>query len=201
MEKKPWVVQYMHETDKNKRKELLDQAVAVEGVTPENELRQKLYDARYVKVDGTDADRFVAGWMAVFYLRGTTKSIFSKKKIEKIRKELVDDWQMELIEAYGETGREVLYEELFNMTKLYIELCQQDRGYNSVLFELGKIKEDTLKAKIADDVFTNAYTTMRDTGLDQEFSIFTRAATDAYCEIYSRDRDLLLGKVRKFNSQ
>ena len=42
MEKKPWVVQYMYELDRKKRKELLDRAIELEGETPENELRRKL---------------------------------------------------------------------------------------------------------------------------------------------------------------
>ena len=44
MEKKPWVVQYMYEIDRKKRKQILDEAISVEGLTPENELRQKIYE-------------------------------------------------------------------------------------------------------------------------------------------------------------
>ena len=201
MEKKPWVVQYMYEIDRKKRKQILDEAISVEGLTPENELRQKIYEKRYDNYNGQDVDHFIAGWMGLYYLKGTTRNIFSKRKIEKTRAEILDNWQVPLTESYGEIGREVLYEELFNMPKVYFDLCRRDKGYNSVLLGLGRIKEDTLTGKIANDVFDVAYQTPADTELVEDFAVFTRAATDAFCSEYDSDRDTLMNQVRKFGSQ
>ncbi|MEE8836240.1 MAG: DUF6553 family protein [Eubacteriales bacterium] len=197
MEKKPWVVQYMYELDRKKRKELLDRAIELEGETPENELRRKLYDARYDEIDGQNVDYFIRGWMGLFYLKGTTPNVFTKRKISKTRREIFSDWKMQLMEEYGDVGRDVMYEEFFNTTKLYIDLCKRDKGYNSVLLGLGKIKEDTLTGKIANDIFDIAWQVPRDTGMAEELEVFTRAATDAFCSEFDSDRDLLMNQVRK----
>lgn len=200
MEKKPWVVQYMYEIDRRKRKEILDEAVAVEGMTPENELRTKIYEKRYDSHKGQDIDHFIAGWMNLSYLRGTTKNFWSKRKIARARREIMDSWQMDMIGEYGDIGREILYEELFNMSRLYFDLCRRDKGYNSVFLGLGRINEDTLTVKIANEVFDVAYQTLADTEMTEDFTVFTRAATDAFCSEFDSDRDTLMNKVRHFQA-
>ena len=45
--KKSWVAEYSRELDKKKRKEILDAAIEAEGMTPEAEVRSKLWEARY----------------------------------------------------------------------------------------------------------------------------------------------------------
>ena len=47
MEEKSWVAEYSRELDKKKRKEILDAAIEAEGMTPEAEVRSKLWEARY----------------------------------------------------------------------------------------------------------------------------------------------------------
>ena len=43
----PTIAQYYRETDPAKRKELLEQAIAEEGATEENQARKEIWDARY----------------------------------------------------------------------------------------------------------------------------------------------------------
>ena len=66
-----WVQDYYNETDRPKRKEILEKAIAEEGMTPENELRKYLYDARYGDSEeaGREVDYFIRGWMTLEYMK------------------------------------------------------------------------------------------------------------------------------------
>ena len=57
----PTIAQYYRETDPAKRKELLEQAIAEEGATEENQARREIWDARYsMKSDlGGQADGYL----------------------------------------------------------------------------------------------------------------------------------------------
>ena len=46
----PTIAQYYRETDPAKRKELLEQAIAEEGATEENQARREIWDARYHEI-------------------------------------------------------------------------------------------------------------------------------------------------------
>ena len=85
----------------------------------------------------------------------------------------------------------MLYEEFFNMAKLYMQLCEDDKTYGSVLLGLGHMKKEKLIAKIARDIFKAAYEIPLRYEMDQELAAFSRAATDAYYEIYDRQKILL----------
>lgn len=195
MEKKPWVVQYMYELDRDKRKNILKEAIEAEGMSPENELRSRLIEYRYGKIKDQDVDYFIRGWMNMFYLNNSTKGFFAKKRIEKQKQEIMNDWRFALAEEYGEIGQEVLYEELFNMAHLYIALCKKDKGYGSVILGIGRMKADSLANKIARDVYTMAYETPQNTGTVEDFGVFTRAATDAFIANFDNQRDLLLDRI------
>ena len=49
----PIIAQYYREKDPAKRRELLEQAIAQEGNTEENQVRKEVWDARY----GMESDR------------------------------------------------------------------------------------------------------------------------------------------------
>ena len=191
MAEKLWVAQYMRETESDKRREILKQAIAEEGLTPDNELRQRLLEVRYQIKDGREIDTFVRGWVNLNFIDNTGKGPFSKKRIEKEKKSILGDLQLELAETYGETGRQVIYEELFNLARLYIKICEEDKHYSSVVFGLGQMKKDKLISKIAADVYRAAYDIPGRYDLQEKLAIFTKAATDAFYEVYDRDKDTL----------
>ncbi len=193
--KKPWVVQYMYETDRKKRKVILDRAIEEEGMSPENELRSKLFEARYGIVESRDVDYFIRGWMSLFYMNGSAKGIFGKRKVSKQKEEILADWKVAMCEEYGEIGKTVLYEELFNMAYLYITLCTTDKNYGAILLGLGHMKDEDLVNKIAKDVYTMAYETPESTDTVEDFAIFTQAATDAFCAKFDDEKDLLLKRI------
>ena len=191
MAEKLWVEQYIREPESGRRKEILEKAIAEEGLTPDNELRQKLLEARYQIKDGREIDTFIRGWVSLTFIDNTSTGFFSKKRIEKEKKNIRTDFQLNLAETYGETGRQVLYEEMFNLARLYMQICEEDKQYGSVILGLGQMKKEKRTAKIARDVFRAAYEVPLRYDLSEKLAVFTKAATDAFYEVYDRDQDML----------
>lgn len=195
MAEKLWVAQYMRETDSLKRKRILDQAIEEEGMLPENELRSALYDARYQVQDGRGIDCFIRGLMLLKFLENASTGLFGSKRTEKEKQKIAEDWQLERAKAYGETGEEVLYQEFFNTAKLYIELCKDDSSYRSVLFGLGRMKDEKMIAKLANEFYKLGYAIPARFDMREELAPFTRALTDAFCELFDRNKDALLNLI------
>ena len=195
MAEKLWVAQYMRETDSIKRKTILDQAVEEEGMLPENELRCALYDARYQVQDGRGIDCFIRGLMLLKFLESSSTGFFGGKRTEREKRKIAEDWQLERAKAYGETGETVLYQEFFNTAKLYIELCRNDSSYRSVLFGLGRMKDEKMIAKLANEFYKLGYTIPARCDMREDLAPFTRALTDAFCELFDRNKDALLNLI------
>ncbi len=196
MAEKLWVEQFVRELDRDERKKILEKAVAEEGMDPANELRTKILEARYLEKNGMDIDVFIRGWMEMSFISNISKGSFGKKQVKKELDAVRKDWQFAEAAAYGETGAEVLYQELCNMVRLFVQLCQKDRAYGSVIFGLGHMKEKSLIGKIARDIYRVAFQIPRDAGVEEEFEPLSRAASEVYCEIFDKQKDLLLDKVR-----
>ena len=197
MERKAWVNEYMKEMDRGRRKEILDQAIEEEGLSPENELRKKLWEARYGKQADSEVDYFIRGWMTMAYLGNNTRGLFAARKIAREKTVIRTDWKMDLAEQYGSTGEAVLYEEFYNMSRLYIDLCRHDRNYGSYLLGLGTLKDDALSAKIAKDICRTAFVTAGEIGKDGEFDAFSRAAADAFADVFPKEKHLLQEYLRR----
>lgn len=87
----PTIAQYYRETDPAKRKELLEQAIAEEGATEENQARREIWDARYsMKSDlGGQADGYLKFWMTIEFNRTSGNRWFTSKGARKgLQKEL-----------------------------------------------------------------------------------------------------------------
>lgn len=197
MQRRSWVEQYMRETERARRKAILDEALQEEGMSPENELRQKLFEARYSRSENPEVDYFIRGWMQMFYLGGAAHGLFAKRRIEKDAAAVLHDWRFDLAEQYGEIGRTVLYEELYNMAALYISLCRNDRNYSAILLGLGRMKDENLVGKIAHDVYTTAVETPRAINKAEEFKLFTEAAVAAFCDLYPEKKEAFLKRINE----
>ena len=64
--------QYYQETDKEKRKKILEAAIEAEGMNPEDELRLELWERRYGRreKEPEGIDRYIRGW------NGLSESVF-----------------------------------------------------------------------------------------------------------------------------
>lgn len=190
---------YYKELNYAKRKELLDQLLEIDADSPENNLRRKIYNHRYAPVKGSpQADAFIRGWMTLEYLKAVhNKFLFTKRQKEKELKSLREDWMLDEFSASGEIGEHLMFREFYHLVSVYIDSCQRDRSYNSVLLGLGKIKSGTFHSKIADDIFSVAYTLPKDLGIKDELKTFTRAATQCFCDHFPNSASEFMDRARE----
>ena len=188
---KQWEREYYRELKRDKRKAILEAAIAEEGMSPENELRTKLLESRYGRQleKGQSVDYFIRGWMTLRFLLNSSKSFMFKKKARKELDNVKKDWKFDLAAEYGEAGQKVLYQELCNLTRVYLDLCQKDRNYGSILFGLGRVKEETLMSKIGRDIYSVAYEIPQLIGAEEELKLFTDAATRTLTEVFPEISD------------
>ena len=201
MQEGVWVERYYREVKKEERKRILEQGIEEDGMTLENELRKKLWEIRYGQreKETMEIDHYIRGWMSMYYLRRACRSLFKKKNLQKSKEEISKDWGIDVVQEYGEVGERVFYRELCNMTRLYLTLCAEDRTYSSVLLGLGRMKNSSLIIKMAREVCTLAYDIPRQVNMEEEFRIFTKAATDKFYEMYPGDREILDALIEEGN--
>lgn len=197
MEEQAWVYSYIRETDREKRRQILEEAIASEGLSPENELRRKILEARYQKKNQADVDTFIRGLMNVRFLENESKGLFAKGRIKKTMQLIRRDWCMELASEYKETGDRILYQEFCNMMRLYFKLCEEDRNYNAVLLGFGHISDDSRTAKIAKEVYSSAYDIPKAVGAEEELKLFTKAAEETFRQVYPDSQVLLDDRISK----
>ena len=195
MEEKNWVNEYSRELDRTKRQQILAAAIEEEGLSPANELRKKLIDARYGKNKSQEIDYFVRGIMRLFYLKNGAGRFFAKGQSRREKEGIRSDLKLASGKPYGEVGEQVLYEEYSNLARLYISLCKSDKNYGAILLGLGKMKESSLVNKIARDIYTAAFDVPERAGMTDEMRTFQRAFTDVFCETFPDKQALLTERI------
>ncbi len=192
-----WVEQYRREPEKEDRKEILDKAIAEEGLTEENALRLQFFEARYEENKKVKIDHFIRGWMSLAYVENESNSFFGKNRVKKEIAKIRSDFLLDLAKEHGEMGQRVLYDEFYNTARLYISLCQDDKSYNSILLGLGRMKPAKLIAKIAADLHHVSYEIPEKVGLQEELKPFREALTEAFCDAYNKQKNLLLDRIHR----
>ena len=195
MDRKPWVEKYMNELSRKKRRQLLEEAIVEEGMSPDNELRKKLLEARFGLNEKSETDMFIRGWMMLYNLQNAPRGVFGKKRIQRDLASVMSDWKRDLAASYGSIGEEVLYQELYNMILVYIKLCMTDRNYSSLLLGMGRMQEETLIVKISGDLFRTAWTIPTQLNCFEDFALVRRAAEDAFCARFPDDEDAIRRRI------
>ncbi|MCR5487552.1 MAG: hypothetical protein K6F35_08460 [Lachnospiraceae bacterium] len=175
-----WIAEYRRETDRNRRKEILNRVGEDQGETEEYLIRKELYDARYHKQNGQDVDHFIRGWIDLQSLKRRVYLPGEKKRIRKELDGILQCWQFPLCRKHGEAGEKALYDELFNLTYFYMELCERDKMYNAVLLGLGHITDERRTDKIAAEIREMTVQIPEKLEIQEEFSPFIKAARDAF---------------------
>ena len=154
----PIIAQYYRETEPEKRKELLEQAIASGEDQEANKIRKEIWEARYKGTtnEGGIADGYLKFWMALEFNRNAGHKVFGSGRAQKeIRKEL-DDVKFREIRAKSALHGELLHRECQHLVRFYMDLCEKDKNYNSVLCGLITIKKDSAKAKLQRDIYETA---------------------------------------------
>ena len=178
----PIIAQYYRETEPEKRKELLEQAIA-SGEEPEaNEIRKEIWEARYKGLtnDGSLADGYLKFWMTIEFNRASGNRLFGSRSARKsLQKELDQVSFHELIQK-SELHRELVYRECEHLVKLYMDLCQTDKSYNTILCGLVTMKKDDVKSKLKNDIYETTVKVPRDLGMEEELALLTKAARKVF---------------------
>lgn len=178
----PIIAQYYRETEPEKRKELLEQAIASGEDKEANEIRKEIWEARYKGVtnDGSLADGYLKFWMALEFNRNAGHKIFGAGRAQKeIQKEL-DDVKFREIRKKSALHEELLYRECQQLIKFYMDLCEKDKNYNSILCGLVTIKKDSAEAKLKRDIYETAIRLPQEIGLENELDLVSKAAREMY---------------------
>lgn len=189
----PLLAKYYKETDPMKRLKYLEQSIA-EGEEPEaNAVRKELWEIRYSEkgeAKGTRADGFFKLWMELEFCKGQTKRIFNfgtpTKHLEKILKKL----QFAELQEKSPLHREMLYRECCHLVYTYMELCEKDKTYNSMLCGIMSIGEEQSRLKLMGDIRYVALVLPEELKMQKELGIITEACREMYKKYFPDEDEL-----------
>lgn len=185
-----WPEGYYEEFDPEKRRQLLEEAMAAgEGDAAENGLRRRLWELRYEKArkNAPPADRYIALWLTLDHWR---KSGLSPRQARAARRELAP--MAALLQPEGDEAavRPLVHNELVHATRLYLNTCAQS-SYGTVLLGLVRLKNDQLVEKAAKEVAEVTSLVPRWAGLAGEFAPLAPAAREAFGLVFPEGVEVL----------
>lgn len=181
---------FYDETAKEERKKHFDYLMQ-DAETENRELIRELWDRRYIDASKgrPEVDRFIRGWVHLNVLRIPKGKKIGRKMFERDKQEIRDDLAFDFPEKYGETGKELLYKEYVNLVRFYIAVCEEDRGFSSVILGIGRMKKTSLTNKIAYTIYHILYEVGDAAGMGEELSMLRKAALEAFCAVYKKESD------------
>lgn len=189
----PTIAKYYREKDPMERLKLLEQSIAAGEEPEENRIRKELWEIRYsdkAEAGDTRADGYLGLWMTMEFNRNSASRFFgtrsAKKEIGKYLKKL----KFQELQERGGLYEELLYRECCHLVLVYMDLCQTDKSYNTTIFGLIHIKEDSAKAKVQRDIRETAVELPANLGMEAELGIITRAAREIYRQYYPNEGNI-----------
>ncbi len=191
----PTIAEYYREPDPMVRKKLLDKSIEA-GEEPENNaIRRELWEMRYSEASeggagSPRADGYLKLWMTMEFNRNQGERFFgSKSAVKDIRKHL-QELKFDEIVAKGPQYEALLHREFCHLIWIYMDLCEKDRSYNSVLFGLMPMKKDSTLQKIKGDIYSTAVKLPKSLGLEKELAMITKAAREMYALRFPDEAEL-----------
>ncbi|HJB29658.1 MAG TPA: hypothetical protein IAA06_12840 [Candidatus Blautia faecavium] len=180
----PTIAQYYREADPMKRKALLEQSIEA-GEEPEaNAIRKELWDLRYEGPSElgpkTRADGYLGLWMLMEFNRDAGKRIFGGKSARKEIVKSLSKLKFKEIREKSALHEELLYRECCHLVKLYMELSEKDKSYNSVLCGILTMNSEKAKKKLQHDIYETAILLPPSIGMEEELELITKAAREMY---------------------
>lgn len=186
-----WTCLFYEELNPDKRLEILNNN-SQESWSEAAKLRERLWVARYGKRKPKN-DAFVGYLMNLKYIAesGTT-DIGGKKK--KMAAEVIHGLQIYEYEKKSECEQNIIFEELKNTCRRFIDVSARGRGFTSVLFGMGQLSDESVAKKIAEQLSLVVFTAPHMLRMDREFAVLQRAAVCAFRDVYP-NREHFLRKV------
>lgn len=176
-----WVRAFYEELNPEKRQELLYNHFS-EPKTESDLLREELWIARHGKRKPRN-DAFVGYLMNLKYISESDNVDIGGKK-KKMAVEIIHGLGIFEYESRGEEQQAIIYQELKNTWRRYIDISANGRGFTSVLFGMGQLSDESVAKKIADQISAVAYAAPHLLRMDREFSVLQKAAAEVFREIY-----------------
>ncbi|MCD7867047.1 MAG: hypothetical protein LUF78_14150 [Clostridiales bacterium] len=187
----PAIAEYYREYNPMKRKELLEKSMA-EGEEPEeNAIRKQIWEIRYAEAssaaEGGRADGFLALWMTLEFNRSSGPRIFGSRGVQKEVRKHLKKLKFQEMSSESDLHAQLLYRECCHMVGTYIQLCQEDRSYNSTLFGVMRMNKENSKDKLQRDIYETAIALPASIHMEEELGIITRAAREMLKLYYPED--------------
>ncbi len=189
-----WPENFYMETDPFKRKDFLDEALAADP-SKENQFRQLLWQKRYADSKGnvTGSDHFLKLWTDLPFVEKQKKSLFSKRLLNNFLKEWNDIFQWETLKENPDY-RDIWLKEFINFCCFYIQISKTDKTYSTTLFGIGKLSDDTLARKMANDLYQKTVILPGNMNLLPEENLLEEAAKSSF-ELYFPTKAALCEEV------
>ena len=131
-----WLINYYEQTDPLKRQQMLLENKN-ETMSEEDKLRMKLWETRYGK-GKPRKDMFVGYLMNLKYIvESGSMDLGGRKK--KLAIEAILGLNLYEFERKPKTQQEIIFLELKNTCRKYIEISTGGRGFTSVIFGMGQL--------------------------------------------------------------
>lgn len=192
----PTIAKYYKEQDPMKRKALLEEAIRSGEDAEANAARMELWEARYSGESElgpqTRADGFLALWMVMEFNRDVSKRLFGWKSACKEITKKLDSVRFLEFKNKSPLHKEMLYRECCHMVRTYMQLCERDKSYNSMLCGLVTISSDKVALKIKRDIYETAVEVPSAIKMEEELGMITEAAREVYEEFFPEEGGLAL---------
>ena len=184
----PLITEFYKVTKPQKRRELLEKSIQA-GEDPEkNAIRLELISLRYPEQKNGKAkdpvDALLRVWMYIEFNRKASKSRMQMKSAQKEIRKNMDDIQFLQFMKKSELHRELLYEEVCHMLKLYMTLCESDKSYRNTFFGLLTMSDEAFRQKLRADVYETAVLVPRRLDMQEELQILEEAVREVYCQVF-----------------
>lgn len=197
-----WPQEYYDTTDREERKNLLQQRLETPAADKKDEIRMKFWELRYktrAKMP-VGVDYFIRSWMELYFVSRKPGNKFQLKQQEEAIRQAKHDMGFELAAEYGDDGEEVLYQELCHGVALYMQLCRDDSKYNSQLLGIMKLKKNNLVEKIGNELWNVSTVVPKTFRVEKEFSMLKKACEDTFWKEYPKyvnDQEIKLERIHE----
>lgn len=170
-----WPENYFAEFDPAARKMILDKR-REEEADETLECLEKLFALRY-KQDkkGNYADQFLGQFLQLRITAENLDVMFSERKNRKAVRQCLEQLQLH---AGSEIPEELIYQEMCQLTGLYIYSCSKDVNYTSMIWGFGKKSDEKISEKINLDLERIGEAIPKYLSMEEEYRVLKAAIMD-----------------------
>lgn len=189
---------YYQETDPARRRQILMRALETED-TAADRIRERLWDLRYKEMPRSKevqwTDAYIRLWMALRSAAQYANSLFGGRGAKKEVRRILDALEIASFLQQGQEARDLLYREFYHGACVYLKVCSTDRNYSSAFMGMVPMKESSVQAKIARDLYESLYVGVRTVQAEEELALLRLAARAAFDDLMPAQSGYLQGLI------